>query len=222
MIGSTAMTKQIATLTAAAIIRITTGLETMIVVLMSRPSAGPRIPQTVNAGVRTTSAGKAIIVTTITVKTALGAATEEGKDGEIRVTSVDMTIEQGVSMVPRHETEAYDTADRLVAKLMARAMTTAFEALRRTSMVLPVRGVPTASDTSTTGLTSASEALLTLRSGSANLLRRDSTNLLKGAAMRWNQRTSASETRLGVMKQTASQPKHFHFNFVHLDTSTTN
>jgi hypothetical protein len=80
------MTKQIATLNAAAIIRITTWLETMIVVLMARPTAGPRIPQTVKAGVRTTSAGKAIIVATITVKTALGSETEEAKDGEMRVT----------------------------------------------------------------------------------------------------------------------------------------
>jgi hypothetical protein len=198
------MTKQLATPTAVAIIRITTGLETMILVLMSRPSAGPRIPQTVKAGVRTTSAGKAIIVTTITVKTALGAATEEAKDGEIRVMSIDMSIEQEVLLVPRHETEAYDTADRLVAKLTARAMATAFEALHRTSMVRPVRGVPTGSGTSTTGLISASEASLKLRSGSANLLRRDSTSLLKGAAMRWSQRTSASETRLGAMQKMLS------------------
>jgi hypothetical protein len=114
-------------------------------------------------------------------------------------------------MPPRHETEAYDTAGRLVAKLMARALATAFEALLRTRMVLPGRGVPTARDSSTNWLISASVASLILRIGSTNLLRRDNTNLLKGAAMRWSQRTNANETRLGVMQQFPSQPSSTTF-----------
>jgi hypothetical protein len=192
------MTNQIVTLTVPAIIRITRGLETMIAVLVALPTVGPRISQTAKVGVYTTLVGRATTVTTIMVEAALVVGTEEAKDGEIQVKLVDMTIDQEVITV-LHATEVNGTMDRLAAKLMARATMTALEALCLTSMVILGRGASTATtanDSSTTGAISASVASMIPRIGSTNLLKRGSTNLPKGAAMRWSQITSASKYQL--------------------------
>jgi hypothetical protein len=186
-VAGTAVTNRIVTLTMA-IIRIR-GVETTIEVLVALPTVGPRISQTVKVGVSTASVGNAMIVTTTMEKAALVAVTEEAKDGAIQFTSVDMTIEKEFIPVLQHGTETYGTTDRLAAKLMARAIMTALEALCRTSMDILGRGGPTADDSSTTGAISASVASLILRSGSTNLLEKCRTNLLKGAAMRWSLRT---------------------------------
>jgi hypothetical protein len=184
------MTNRIVSLTVAAIIRISRGVEMMIEVLVALPTVGPRISQTVKVGVYTKLAGKGIIVTTIMVEAALVVVTEEAKNGAIQVTSVDMTIDTEVIPVLHHGTEVYGTTDRIAATLMARAIMTALDALNRTSMDILGPGDPTADDSSTTGAMSASAASLILRSGSTNLLKRCRTNLLKGAAMRWSQRTN--------------------------------
>lgn len=125
--------------------------------------------------------------------------TEEAKDGEIRITLFDRTIDQVVIAVLHHETEADGTTDHLAAVLMACAMMTAPEALCHTSMGTLGRGdTTTANVSSTTGAISASVATLIHKSGSTNLLRRSSTKLLKGAAMRLSRRANASELQFTV------------------------
>jgi hypothetical protein len=170
----------------------------MIAVLEALPTVGPRISQTVKVGVYTTLVGRATTVTTRMVEATLVVGTEEAKDGAIQVTLVDMTIDQEVIMV-LHETEENGTMDRLAAKLMARATMTALEALCLTSMVILGRRASTANDSSTTGAISESVASTIPRIGSTNLLKRGSTNLPKGAAMRWSHRTSASIYQLRML-----------------------
>jgi hypothetical protein len=112
-----------------------------------------------------------------------------------------MTIEKEVIPVLQHGKEAYGIT---AATLMARAIMTALDALNRTRMDILGRGDPTVDDSSKTGAISASVASLILRSGSTSLLKRCRTNLLKGAAMRWSQRTNDSEIRLDATRQMLS------------------